>query len=123
MKHISLLILWLLSFSSAQSMSFDPQLLDDDSDFERWRAERIAENSGEAFLVVCCPLYTLCGLSFMAWAFEIDPTPAEIKAKTAQCVTSCCKKIKPLPGEFIEAQEKGMVKTLLGTAPKQIKME
>jgi hypothetical protein len=120
MKKTCLLISVSMSYNVTQAMHL--RVLEDPN-AERIRNEFIAENPVTTFLVVCCPLYTFCGLGFMAWALENAPTPSEVKAKTAQCITSCCKRMKPLPGEFIEAHDNGLANALLGKPPKQIKME
>jgi hypothetical protein len=118
MKKILLLSFLALIFNATQAMLLEPQ------EIERI-AEFYADKTGTFVLIFCCPIITFASLELLVRAGEkYAPPYEEVKIKTGQCVTSFCKRIKPLREEFVEAHENGIIKTLLSQPPpKQLKME
>lgn len=75
--------------------------------------EFYADKPGTFALIMCCPIYTIVGLNLLIKiGEEYAPSYEQVIAKTAQCLISSCRTIKPIPGEFVTAHENGVVKTL-----------
>lgn len=112
MKQTLLLIIISLICNNAQAMLLEADEIQRISDSYR-------DKPGTFALVFCCPIITYASFELLIRLGEKAPTPAQVKAKTA----SCCKRIKPLQEEFVKAHEAGILRTLLTTPPKQLKME